>query len=264
MLRLRLLSALVGIPIILTAVYYGEIWYALFLLLVVNLGMREYTMLLRSAGYRLPAATGYLGASAILALTYLEQIELFFPLLMLIFAAVFLVALLYFNKIQFWESALIFWGIIYLGGFGSFMLLLRMLPEGALYTVYLLFGVWLNDSFAYFVGIKWGRRKLVPAISPNKSVAGAVAGVAGNIIVALLLVYFAPGWFSLPVIYAVILAAGIAVFAQFGDLLESAMKRQFQVKDTGQLIPGHGGILDRFDSLLFTAPYVYFFFLMAG
>lgn len=264
MLRVRVLSALVGIPIVLAAVYFGEIWYALFLLLVANLGMREYTLLLRSAGYRFPALPGHLGASAIIALIYLDRVDLFFPLLMLIFSVTFLLVLIYFKNIQFWESAAIFWGIIYLGGFCGFMLLLRMLPEGLIYTLFLLFGVWLNDSFAYFIGIKWGKRKLAPGISPNKSVAGAIGGIVGNVIVAVLVAHFAPAWLPLPLAKAAALALGIAVFAQAGDLMESAMKRQFKVKDTGRLIPGHGGVLDRFDSLFFTAPFVYYFFVLAG
>ena len=263
MLRLRVLSALIGIPIILGAVYLGGPWYALLLLLVVNLGIYEFTRMLRAKGYRLPSFLGYLGVTAIILMIFLEQLLLIFPVVMLVFVILFVAVLIHFDKIDFWESALIFWGIIYLGGLCGFMLLLRQLTEGALYTYLLLFGVWLNDSFAYFIGLKWGRRRLAPGISPKKSVEGALAGIAGTVLVALLVAALAPRWLPMPPAKAALLAVGIAIFAQIGDLLESAMKRQFQVKDSGQLIPGHGGIMDRFDSLMLAAPFVYYFFILA-
>lgn len=262
MLRLRVLSALVGIPIILGAVYLGGAWYALFLLLVANLGIYEYTRLIRSRGFGLPAWPGYFGASSIIVLLFLQQQVLLFHMFMLIMVLLFTAVLVYFEKINFWESAVIFWGIIYLGGLLGFMLLLRMLPQGAVYTYMLLIGVWLNDTFAYFVGIKWGRHKLAPRISPQKSVEGSLAGISGTVLIALLAAWFLPGVIPLPVWKAVLFGFGTAVFAQLGDLMESALKRQFQVKDTGQLIPGHGGIMDRFDSLMLAAPFVYAFFMV--
>lgn len=262
MLHLRILSAMVGIPLILGAVYLGEAWYCLFLLLVANLGIYEYTRMLRARGFGLPAWPGYFGASAIIVLLFWQQPALLFHLIMLILVLLFMAVLIYFEKINFWESAVIFWGIIYLGGLLGFMLLLRMLPQGAVYTYMLLIGVWLNDTFAYFVGIKWGRHKLAPRISPQKSVEGALAGISGTVLTALLAVWFIPWLIPLPAWKAVLLGFGTAVFAQLGDLMESALKRQFQVKDTGQLIPGHGGVMDRFDSLMLAAPFVYAFFVL--
>lgn len=267
MLHLRLLSALVGIPVILGLVYLGGPYYACFILLVANLGMREYTDLLKSRGYHLPVFLGYAGVTVFLTLLYLGQIlqlELALPAMIVILISLAIFYLISFEKTDIGESALILWGIIYLGGLGGYMILLRQLPQGMNYTLLLLVGVWSNDTFAYVAGIKWGKRRLAPAISPQKSVEGACSGIVGTVLLALLAALLFPGWIELAPGEAALLGLGISVFAQLGDLLESAIKRQFGVKDTGRLIPGHGGILDRFDSLLFTAPMVYYFLQMFG
>ncbi|MEW5783860.1 MAG: phosphatidate cytidylyltransferase [Bacillota bacterium] len=262
MLRLRILSALVGIPLVLGVVYLGGPWYAVFLLITANLGMREYGALLKAKGSRMPPGIGYCGVTALIVLLYYQQLQWVFPLIMLLFILLFAAVLLYFERVNFWESALFLWGIIYLGGLCGFLLLLRLFPAGAFYTVLLLIGVWSNDTFAYFIGSKWGRHKLAPAISPHKSVEGSLAGIGGTLLLAAAAAWFFPGQFPLPLGQALILAAGIAVFAQLGDLMESALKRHFQVKDSGNLIPGHGGVLDRIDSVMLTAPFVYTFFYL--
>ena len=160
------------------------------------------------------------------------------------------------------ESALVLWGIIYLGGLGSYLILLRALPGGAVLTYTFLAGVWTNDTLAYCIGVRWGRHKLAPRISPNKSVEGFLAGLIGTPLAAAAAACLLPGGLAgLDPGRAALLGALIALCATAGDFLESALKRQAGVKDTGRLIPGHGGILDRFDSLLVTAPFVYYIFL---
>lgn len=260
MLRTRVLSALVGIPMILGAIYLGGPWYATLLLLVVNLGIREFDALLKAKGSLFPSLFGYIGVSALTVIIFFKQFTLVYPLIMLIFVLLFLTQLIQFEKVNFWESALLFWGIIYLGGLCSYMLLLRSMPQGILYTFLLFIGVWSNDTFAYFIGSKWGKHKLAPGISPNKSVEGALGGAAATILLAALAALLAPEWIGLTLIQAILLGLGISVFAQLGDLMESALKRQFEVKDSGTIIPGHGGILDRFDSLMLAAPFVYYYF----
>lgn len=264
MLHLRVISALVGMPVMLGAIYLGGPWYAFFLLLVVNLGLWEFDALLKAKGSRFPPLLGYVGVTAFIVLLFFEQYALVFPLLMVIFFALVLTQLAVFVEANFWESAMFFWGIIYLGGFVGYMLLIRLLPEGMLYTFILFVGVWINDTFAYFIGTKWGRHKLAPEISPKKSVEGALGGVAVTLCSAMAVAVLAPAVIGLPVWLAAILGLGIAVFAQLGDLLESSLKRQFQVHESGRLIPGHGGILDRLDSLLLAAPFVYYFFMLAN
>jgi len=261
MLHLRIISALVGIPVMLGAIYLGGPWYVFFLLLVVNLGLWEFALMLKAKGSRYPVFFGYIGVTALIILLFFERFDLIYFFIMLIFITLIMVQLAFFDEENFWASAMHFWGIIYLGGLVGFMLLLRLLPEGMLYTLILFIGVWVNDTFAYFIGSRWGRRKLAPEISPNKSVEGALGGVAGTFFSTIALAMLAPDIIGIPVWMAAILGLGIAVFAQLGDLLESSLKRQFQVKESGKLIPGHGGILDRLDSLVLAAPFVYYFYL---
>jgi phosphatidate cytidylyltransferase len=262
MLHLRVLSALVGIPVVLASVYFGGPWYALFLLLVVNLGAYEFSAILSARGYKVPTIVAFLGVSLFIAVIYLELSSLIYPLIMLLFFVLFITALFNMERMSIAESAVTLWGIIYIGGMSGYLMLLRMMPEGAVYTFILLAGVWIHDTLAYFIGVKWGERKLAPQISPNKSVEGSLAGICGTVAIIFSVSILFPAFLPINPGQAILLALGISVFAQLGDLLESAFKRQLQVKDSGKVIPGHGGILDRFDSLLLTAPFVYYFFLL--
>lgn len=267
MLHLRILSAIIGIPLILGLVYLGDPYYAVFALVVANLGMREYTFMLKNKGYHLPAFFGYLGVTIIIAVVYLEpylQQNLVYPAVVALLMALSLLVLLYFGKTDFGESALIFWGIIYLGGLCGYLILLRRLPEGLVLTFLLFAGVWINDTLAYFTGIKWGKRRLAPAISPQKSVEGALFAMAGTPLLFFLASLLFPELISFRPVEGALVGLVIAIFSQLGDLVESAMKRYFAVKDTGSLIPGHGGVLDRFDSLIFVAPVLYYYAQLMG
>jgi phosphatidate cytidylyltransferase len=262
MLLIRIISALAGIPIVIASVYFGGPWYALFLLLVLNLGAYEYNNLLRNKGYNSPAFFSFLGVSLFIIVLYFERLDLIYPLIMILLLFLFISALFKMEKISLADSAFSLWGVIYIGGMGGYLLLLRLLPDGAMYTYLMLAGVWIHDSLAYFIGVKWGFRKFAPRISPNKSVEGSLAGILGTVSLLFAVSILFPSLIPLRPGQAIIFALGIAVFAQLGDLMESALKRQLKVKDSGAIIPGHGGILDRFDSLLLTAPFVYYFFLL--
>ena len=116
-------------------------------------------------------------------------------------------------------------------------------------------GTWASDSFAYFAGRAFGSHELAPAISPNKTIEGFFGGLIGTIAVVVGL-----GWLlAMPLPQMAALGAAIAVLGTLGDLVESMMKRQTGIKDSGAIIPGHGGVWDRFDSVLFTAPLVYYY-----
>ena len=148
-------------------------------------------------------------------------------------------------------------GVLYVGFFIPHVVPLREQPDGwrwALFTVYTAMGC---DTGAYFAGRAWGRRKLMPAVSPSKTVEGAIGGLAGAVIIALLA---RAVFFPRPVAEIVGLALVIAVLAELGDLCESALKRAFGAKDSGWIIPGHGGILDRLDSLLFPFVFVFYYY----
>lgn len=262
MLFLRIISALVGAPLVIGAVYLGIPWYFALLLLVVNIGIYEFNYLLNSKIYGFRTIIGIIGANLFLLLIFIEQQVLLYPLIMILLFILFISAIFNMDRASISESAISLWGIIYIGGFCGYLLMLRMLPDGAVYTYVLLAGVWLHDTLAYFIGSKWGLRKFAPAISPKKSVEGSVAGILGTIAVFLSVSILFPDLTPLKPGQSILLAAGISVFAQLGDLLESALKRQLNVKDTGGIIPGHGGVLDRFDSLFLAAPFVYYFILL--
>ncbi len=265
MLLLRILSALVGIPIVIAVIYYGGPWFALFLLLLVNVAIYEYNQIIKIENSSFLAVVAHLGVSFYMIIIYLEQYMLITPLFLVLFFIMFISAL--FNmeaeeRASLVESALSLWGVLYIGIMIGYLLMLRLQPDGALYTFALFAGIWIHDTLAYFIGVKWGMRKFAPQISPKKSLEGSLAGLGGTIIVFFSAAILLPGLFTISPLGSIILALGIAVFAQLGDLMESALKRQMQVKDSGSIIPGHGGVLDRFDSIMLAAPFVYYFFLL--
>ncbi|SNB46391.1 phosphatidate cytidylyltransferase [Geobacter sp. DSM 9736] len=147
-------------------------------------------------------------------------------------------------------------GFLYVPLLLCHFILLRLLPLGTSWIFLLLVIVMAGDTFAYYVGSSFGRHKLYPAVSPNKSIEGALGGVAGSLTGALICkATFFP---ELSVAAAVVAAILLGVLGQLGDLFESMLKRSFGVKDSGTIVPGHGGILDRLDSMLFAAPAAYF------
>lgn len=150
-------------------------------------------------------------------------------------------------------------GLLYMPFLLAHFILMHKLEEGRLWILFTLVVVYFGDTAAFYVGRTWGRKKLAPVISPGKTVEGGVGAIAGSIAGAGLFVFF---FFPrVPVGHALALAAGASILGQMGDLFESLLKRSAQVKDSGTLIPGHGGLLDRIDSVLFAGPLVYYYAL---
>lgn len=155
------------------------------------------------------------------------------------------------------ETGLIFLGFLYLPLLMSYLVLLRNMTHGVEWIFLLLIIVMSGDTGAFYVGSSLGKRKLYPIVSPNKSVEGMIGGLAGSIVGALLAcATFFP---ELTPAKAVVAAILVGLVGQLGDLFESLLKRSFAVKDSGNLFPGHGGMLDRLDSVLFAAPTLYLF-----
>jgi phosphatidate cytidylyltransferase len=165
------------------------------------------------------------------------------------------------------SSAIAIMATLYVGMLGGSLIRLRndFAPSiGPKLVFFLLLVVWLGDAGAYYVGKQFGRRKMSPRISPKKTVEGGMGGVATSIIAAVVIHYtFFPAF---PILHAVIAGVILSICGMIGDLAESMWKRSAAVKDSGTLIPGHGGFLDRFDSIFFTAPilYVYWVLLQNG
>ncbi|MCV3295772.1 MAG: phosphatidate cytidylyltransferase [Oenococcus sp.] len=158
------------------------------------------------------------------------------------------------NKLSFDDAGALSLGVLYIG-FG-FHFFLQARAENWMAFVFGLIIVWLTDSFAYIIGRKLGRHKLIPKISPNKTWEGSIGGTAVATIVAIIFAestHFATHFSLFEIALATLI---LSIAGQFGDLIESALKRYFGVKDSGTLLPGHGGILDRFDSMLIVMPII--------
>ena len=158
------------------------------------------------------------------------------------------------NSFTFDDAAFAMLGALYVGI--GFFYMMETREEGIAVLIYALFIVWFTDSGAYFTGRKIGKRKLWPEISPNKTVEGFIGGIAWAIAMGLIFNYFID--MERPILLIIGVTIIASVFGQMGDLVESALKRHFNVKDSGNILPGHGGILDRFDSILFVMPLLHF------
>ena len=253
--RTRILTALAGIPLVLAAVFFtGPQLFGAIVLAVALAALLEYLALCRIE--RPLAALLLLCAVLVLAAVPAGRVPA-------AAAAAFCAAALFSlrgvvdpaRRFQGLAEGVL--GLAYIAyAMGCLWLLHARIADGAAWIFLILAATWAGDSAAYFVGSRYGRRKLAPALSPNKTLAGAAGGLAGSLAGGLaalpVFVGVAP---PAPVVAAVALAVGVA--GQLGDLFESLWKRAKGVKDSGRLIPGHGGILDRIDSLLLAVPVAY-------
>jgi phosphatidate cytidylyltransferase len=179
--------------------------------------------------------------------------------LTLLFLFVALLSLLHIRDIKqsAGEAGLFLLGFLYIPLLMSFLVLLREMDHGVKWIFLLLIIVMAGDTAAFYVGSSLGKRKLYPIVSPNKSVEGMIGGLAGSVIGTLIAgATFFP---ELTIVGAVATALFVGLMGQLGDLFESLLKRSFGVKDSGNIFPGHGGMLDRLDSVLFAAPSLYIY-----
>ena len=264
MLRTRLATAAVAIPALWVLVYGAPTWlFAGFIVLVTAIGLFEYFAMAfpehppeRAAG----VACGLLVAMGIatrdpvlwgaaVAITLLVGFT--FPLV----------------RHQDLTSAvqrvgLLILGVLYLGYFMPHVTLLRALPDGWRWLLFTIAAVFGSDTGGYFGGRAFGAHKLLPAVSPSKTVEGAVGAIGGAVLAGLLMQVLVHRELGIGEVIA--LATVMSVLAQYGDLAESALKRAFGAKDSGWIIPGHGGILDRLDSLLFPFVFAYYYVTVVG
>lgn len=158
------------------------------------------------------------------------------------------------------QITLIFFGVVYVSVMLSFIYQVRMLRDGAILVWLIFIGAWGSDTCAYCVGMLLGKHKMTPKLSPKKSIEGAIGGIVGAGLIGAVYAAVLKSYINIPnpqIIFAIIGGCG-SIISQIGDLAASAIKRDHNVKDYSKLIPGHGGILDRFDSIIFTAPVVYY------
>lgn len=162
-------------------------------------------------------------------------------------------------KTNFLDVVITEFGIIYVLGFLMFIPLLYGATDGKFLIGYIIIASWGTDTFAYFIGSKFGKHKLTP-ISPKKSIEGSIGGIVGAVILSLIYTFVLNQLADLEISYLAILGIIIllSILSQIGDLTASSIKRFVKIKDFGDIIPGHGGMLDRIDSIIFIAPFAYY------
>ena len=253
MLGLRILSALVGAPLMLLAIWTGGPVLMVLLGIFMLVAIRELTFMMSKTGLKPPVILASVGVLALAAGVYLFGERALGNVFIFVLVAALLYMAAHYPKIGPADAGATILAVMYTGLI-TYIFLIRNLTDGWIWLVFMLFATWAGDTLAYFGGKKLGRHKLAPNLSPGKTVEGALAGLLGSLMAGsvMALIYTELPWGHF---LALALLAGVA--GQAGDLTESAFKRLAGVKDSGSLIPGHGGILDRFDSMLFAAPAVY-------
>ena len=289
----RVAVAVVGIPLGLVVLYMGGIWLGVLLALVAAGAAWELYKMAAERGTKPFAIAGcVIAAMFVLMATAVPSPYQAAPRIMLVL----MVSLLLLGALAIWRRgvqggplnavAVTLFGALLTGGTLAYAIYLRAMQwppltladraeEALLHTThpatpwsgpafvgFPLILTWISDTFAYFGGRMWGETKLIPSVSPGKTVAGAVSGVVGTTLIGALYAYVVFNrWLSIPItpLEGAIGGALVSVVAQVGDLSESLLKREAGVKDSGALLPGHGGVFDRFDSLLFVFPVAYWY-----
>lgn len=177
--------------------------------------------------------------------------------------SLFIYLVLNYPKVNINDISITIFGVIYIPILFSYVYKVRQMENGIFFIWLVLITAFATDTFAYFTGVFIGKHKLIPQLSPNKTIEGSIGGILGTIITCIIYTIIVKPYLYVDttniILYSAISGFVCSIFAQFGDLTASSIKRLTGVKDFGKLIPGHGGILDRFDSVLFTAPILYIF-----
>lgn len=271
MLFKRLLTAAVGIPLVIYLLHTGGIFFASAVVVLLIVALFELNNMAEKNG------AGIYFLSAMLSSVFICIAAFYFNKAVFIFFA-FIAAILlilfegiYRHNDEKWlnKSLYSLFAVCYAGVFFSLFILLRNIDlkpdfvtffgdmqQGEVFLWLAVLGTWASDTFAYFIGTAFGKHKLCPSISPNKSWEGAIAGFVGCVLV---IYYMGQKIFLVENINLIILGVLVGIVSPLGDLAESQIKRFSGVKDSGNFFPGHGGVLDRLDSLLFVIPAVYVF-----
>jgi phosphatidate cytidylyltransferase len=253
----RILTAAALIPIVVYIVLWANFWAFFAVLVTVSfLCYREFAGVVEAYGFGAPGPLGY--GAGLLLLVWRQETWLLFLGIGLILLAVSMRGDDLTKSLP--RAALVLAGMVYIFGCWKCAMPLRELNPH--WLMYALLVNWAGDMGAYYVGRRWGRHKMAPRVSPHKSWEGAVASVASSVVIAgAYVLHFVP-WIAVPQAVALTVAANAA--GQLGDLTESAMKRGAGLKDSGAILPGHGGLLDRVDSTLFSLPLIYAYLRLTG
>lgn len=256
----RLITSLVAGALFLLFIVYGGLPFTGLIYVLATIGLYELLRMKNIHIYSIPGILSMVLLWVILVpsqhtdlLTNLgfEKMELIFIIVLLLLSYTVLMK----NKFTFDDASFLLLATIYVGMGFYYFIETRMFNRGLSYFFFTLFVIWATDSGAYLIGRSFGKRKLWPEISPNKTIEGSLGGVCCAIVLAVVFQLINPLPFTF--VFGIFVAIIISVFGQIGDLVESAFKRHYHVKDSGKILPGHGGILDRFDSMLFALPIIH-------
>jgi phosphatidate cytidylyltransferase len=257
MLKKRVITALWGIPLLIVVIWFGgELGFTILVAIWGVLAVFEFYRLVATS--KVPPLT-YFGLiwTLLFILSPRFDYDLLTPLLL---TSAVVLPLIWFILRPQKERAFASWvwttvGILYVGWLLSYLVALRGLDDGRNWIFFALFTTFGSDTTAFFIGRTWGKHHLAPRVSPGKTWEGAISGIFGAIIASLVLATL----LDLPLSYwqAILLGLLVSIFGQLGDLVESLFKRNMGVKESGKLIPGHGGLLDRMDSVVFAGVVVY-------
>ena len=256
----RFRSAVILVIIALAALIVGDNLLFAVLLAISIIGLRELYKVFNFQNTLL-AGAGYLATLVWYVMLFFNKAD--FAALLLIASLMVIMCIFVFTYPKYETNQVMatLFGVIYVSMMLSYIYQIRLMDNG-LWLVWLVFiGSWISDTAAYCVGMLIGKHKLAPVVSPKKSIEGSIGGIIGSALVGAIYALVVQNKLKMefnPIIAFAIIGAASSVISQIGDLAASAIKRKHDVKDYGTLIPGHGGILDRFDSVIFTAPIVYY------
>jgi phosphatidate cytidylyltransferase len=259
----RWITGLIALPFLIYLVYHGGIAFSVLIAAAAMVALWEYNRIVLNkelaAVWRIIMGWGYLLGIAVVGAAHWVGPDLILSLVAVNLLVVALISMFYFKADPAVLKVIVrqLQGTLYIPVLLSFLILIRAGESGMTWIFLILAIVFAGDTSAYYVGSYWGRHKLSPAISPGKTIEGAGGGLAANLIVGGIgKALFLPG-LSWPISILFFLVVGMA--GQMGDLFESEMKRYSGIKDSSSILPGHGGILDRIDALLFASPVAYVF-----
>lgn len=261
MLKTRIITALVGIPLLLGILYIGGFYWTLLFTVMGLVALYEYLNKVRLAGFTPPILAPY----ALLGiLLFREQLaHLWLPLIFITFMVAIILCVQTYPRNKLDDIALGFFGAFYIGFMLSFTLAMQNLNGAFVFMVLTLILTWSADIGGYLFGRLWGKRQLTPLLSPNKTWAGSIGGLVLTVGMACVYGLVWPG-LQVHTSQIIILGLVAGIAAQLGDLFASALKRFLGTKDFGYILPGHGGVLDRFDSFLLVVPVVFYWITYLG
>lgn len=255
----RIITGVIAAALFIPIVFYGGVPFTILVYALASVGLYELIRMNKLTVISMPTVLAALllwtilvpsNVTGVFETIGLTKVEITFVIVLLLLSYTVLSK----NTFTFDNAAFLLMATTYVAM--GFFYLNETRLAGIQYVFYALFVIWATDSGAYFIGKAIGKRKLWPEISPNKTIEGSIGGILCGIVVALVYNVFLPVQSNISVLIAVTIA--ISVFGQIGDLVESAFKRHYGVKDSGTILPGHGGILDRTDSWLFVLPLLHF------